>query len=143
MSEQTSEKMSEQPSGKTLSGSIEPGEARLLLAKHEAVALDLRGDVVAETGRPPSATVVVDGDLDDAIERARTEGEDGELPILVFDDDAGRAKEVAEQLRERGIEAAYVKGGWDAWTSEGQPVQPKPDVEFEGPDLSKVPGAGN
>ena len=116
---------------------VEPERARLLIARHEAVSIDLRGEQASETGHAPGAAIVMDGNLDEAIDRSRA-GED--MPVLVFCEDGKLSGQAAQELAERGIDAAPVKGGWDNWVATGQPVQPRRETEFEGPDLSKQPG---
>ena len=121
-----------------LDGPVDPERARELLAKREAAAIDLRGDEIADTGRLPGAVAVLGDELTEAADRARHGNED--LPILVLCEDGDRSAEAAEKLKSEGYEAAPIEGGWENWTSSGQPTQPKTEVEFEGPDLSTAPG---
>lgn len=120
-----------------LEGPIDPDEARLLLAKGEAAAIDLRDAEAMAEGHAPGAVMVLEEDLSAAAEKARA-GKD--IPILVFCDDGERSQAAAAELAEAGIEAAPVDGGWSKWASSGQPIQPSDGPEFEGPDLSSVPG---
>jgi rhodanese-related sulfurtransferase len=115
---------------------VDAERARVLLAGGEVRAIDIRDAEAAGGGHPPGASVVADGDLGEAAESALR---DSDLPLLVFGDDDGRAREAAEQLREQGHEAAAVSGGIEAWVSAGGQLQPGEDEEYEGPTL-KQPG---
>lgn len=116
---------------------VEPEEARQMLGRREAAAIDLRDDEEAAQGHAPGAVVVQGGDLEAAAERARA---GKEIPILVFCAKGNRSKDAAKELSDAGIEAASVKGGWEAWAAADKPVQPGRDTEYDGPDLSKPPG---
>ena len=120
-----------------LDGTIEPEEARLKLAKKEAAVIDLRDPEQVGESRVPGAVWVENDDPVAAAEQARA---DRDLPVLVVGDDEEQCRKAVETLNEADIEAAAIEGGWEAWVSDGQPVQPKEEV-IKGPDLSKVPGS--
>ncbi len=111
---------------------IDGEKARLMLARREARAIDLRPQEEVAEGHAPGAIFAAVDDLETAVERALG---DEKMPLIVFSEDGERAAEVVETLRERGHEAAAVKGGWESWLSDGHPVQPGVDEEYEGPDL--------
>jgi rhodanese-related sulfurtransferase len=61
------------------------------------------------------------------------EDEEAERFILVCDDGA-RSAELATELSGRGVDAAYLDGGMNAWIKEKLPTQPpESDTEYEGP----------
>jgi rhodanese-related sulfurtransferase len=113
---------------------VEPEDARVLLGRGEARAIDLRADEVAAEGHAPGATIVGDRSLAEMVEEMR-EG----TPLLVFCEDGERSVEAAAELREQGVEAAAVEGGWSEWAASGMPMQPRSDDEYEGPKQS-IPG---
>jgi rhodanese-related sulfurtransferase len=115
---------------------LEPDDARVLLGRGEARAIDLRPPEDAAEGHAPGAVVVGDRSLKEAAEEVL---EVDEVPILVFCEDGERSGEAAAQLREQGIEAAAVEGGWNEWVGKGMPTQPRSDDEYEGPKQS-IPG---
>jgi len=120
-----------------LDGPIDPEQARLLLGKAEAAAVDLRDAEAMAQGHAPGAVMVEGDDLAAAAEKAQA-GKD--IPILVFCEDGERSERAAAELNEAGTEAAAVDGGWSKWASTGQPIQPASEDEYSGPDLSKTPG---
>jgi tRNA 2-thiocytidine biosynthesis protein TtcA len=115
---------------------VDPDDARELLGSGSARAIDLRDPDVAAKGHAPGAIIVGEDDPREAVERAR-HGE--EVPVLVFCDDGSRSAEVASELRDAGLEAAAVEGGFRAWSETGLPELPRSDEEYEGPEL-KQPG---
>ena len=116
---------------------VDPDDARLMLAKGEVRSIDVRDvDDIADEGHPPATVVVGDRSPKEAADEV-LRGD--EVPILVFSDGGDRGKEVAAELREAGIEAAAVKGGYGKWVSEGEPTNPRDADEYEGPEL-KQPG---
>lgn len=120
-----------------LDGPVEPEQARVMLGKGEAVAIDLRSPEEISEARAPGAIWVEDDDPVAAAEKARGERE---VPVIVFAEDEESCRNAIERLGEAGIEAAPLEGGWKAWISEDKPVQPKRE-DIKGPDLSKVPGS--
>lgn len=121
-----------------LSGEIEPEQARELMAQGEARVIDIRPADDAAEGHAPGVIVADPDDLGTAIERAEHSGED--VKLLVMSEDGEGAEDVAEKLREEGHDAAVIAGGWKAWESDDQPIQPGQDEEYKGPEL-KQPGA--
>jgi rhodanese-related sulfurtransferase len=112
---------------------VEPDDARVLIGRGDARAIDLRTDEVAAEGHAPGAAIVGDRSLAEVVKETR---EDREVPLLVFCEDGERSGEAAAELREQGIEAAAVEGGWSEWVSAGMPTQPRSDDEYEGPKQS-------
>jgi rhodanese-related sulfurtransferase len=116
---------------------IDAERARTMLAHGEARAIEVGDPEVAAKARIPGAVVVGDRDLREAAEAAVTEKRDA---LLVFGENDEQAAKAAGELREHGLDAASVEGGFEAWTSAGGQVQPRADEEYDGPDL-KQPGA--
>jgi rhodanese-related sulfurtransferase len=130
--------MSEQESGTTdLGEEIDAEEARVMIAKGEARAIDVGDPSAAADARVPGAVVVGDRDLTEIAEEVPDEQRSA---MLVFGDSDEEARKAAGRLRDAGANAAAVKGGLDAWSSAGGQVQPQADEEYEGPKL-KQPGA--
>jgi len=53
--------------------------------------------------------------------------------VVVLCEDGKRSAEVAEDLRQRGYQAAIVKGGMKAWAGDKMPTLPREAEEFHGP----------
>jgi rhodanese-related sulfurtransferase len=47
--------------------------------------------------------------------------------------DGNRSGELADDLRERGFEAATIKRGMKGWTQKGLPTLPREAEEYKGP----------
>jgi histidinol-phosphate aminotransferase len=63
-------------------------------------------------------------DLDDALEQI-----DDDQTVIVACEDGEESAEVADELRERGIDAVSLEGGMEAWRSDDMPMQPSRDPE--------------
>jgi rhodanese-related sulfurtransferase len=119
---------------------VEPGaenklsieKARLEIAGGDAVALDVRDEEDWSKAHVHGAIHVPRERLSSEIE-----GLEPDQRVIVFDDDDKGAREVAEKLRERGIDAVAAEGGIDSWISEDFNVQPTAD-----PDEDTELGAG-
>jgi rhodanese-related sulfurtransferase len=107
---------------------VEPKRARELLASERAQTVDLQDDDDFRAGHVAGAMRADPDDLDRAIEPL-----DEDRPVIVVCADGERSAEVVSDLRERGLQAAAVKGGMKAWAGDGLPIQPREDEEFEGP----------
>jgi len=107
---------------------LEPGRARELIASEGGQVLDLRDDEEWVEVRIAGAVRGSGDDLDSALESL-----DSEHPVLVVCTDGGRSAEVAGDLRERGMQAAALKGGMKGWTGDGLPTLPRETEEFHGP----------
>lgn len=108
---------------------LAPERARELIAREQAQPLDLREDdeEFAEA-HIAGAVRLEDGELDQTVESL-----DKERPVIVICDDGERSSEVAADLRERGYQAANVKGGMKGWTGDSLPTIPRETEEFHGP----------
>lgn len=120
-----------------LDETVDADEARTLIGKGEARSIDLRSQEERENGHPPGSVAVGDRDPKEAADDV-LRGED--LALLVFCADGERSEQVASELRDQDVEAAAVEGGWEGWLSAGEPTLPRPDSEYEGPDLP-TPGS--
>ncbi|HEX2128840.1 MAG TPA: rhodanese-like domain-containing protein [Solirubrobacterales bacterium] len=119
----------------TPEGPLSPEDARVLIGSGDADVVDIRDDADAfAEGHLTGAVHAPGGDsesLPDDLSDDKT---------LVFVCESGeRSAEVAAKLRDEGRKATSVDGGMKSWKSSGMPVQPRDEVEFEGPDL-KAPG---
>ena len=117
---------------------IEPAEARDMLAKGEARAIDLRPIEGLGQTHAPSALFVADEQPAEVAERV-LRGDD--VKLIVFCEDGSESADVAAKLSEGEVDAIAVAGGWRAWVGANMPVQPGEDEEYEGPEL-KQPGTG-
>jgi rhodanese-related sulfurtransferase len=115
-----------------LDESVDPKRARELIARDRVQAVDLRDEDDFASEHIAGAMRAEPDDLDQAGESL-----DEDRPVIVVCADGKRSAEAASDLRDRGFEAAAVKGGMKAWTGDGLPTQPREDEEFEGP---KRPG---
>lgn len=107
---------------------LEPDRARKLIASEGGQVLDLRGDEDFAEDRIAGAVRPENEDLDAAIESL-----DEERPVVVVCEDGKRSAEVADDLRERGYQAAVIKGGMKGWTGDKMPTLPREAEEFHGP----------
>jgi rhodanese-related sulfurtransferase len=107
---------------------LDPQRARELIASEGVQALDLRDQDDFADAHIAGAVRAEGGEIDSALESL-----DQERPVVVVCADGKRSAEVAEDLRERGYQAAVVAGGMKAWTGDGLPVQPRESEEFHGP----------
>lgn len=107
---------------------LEPDRARELIASEGGQILDLRGDEEFAEDRIAGAVRPEGEDIDSALESL-----DEDRPVVVVCEDGNRSSEVAEDLRERGYQAAIVKGGMKGWTGDKMPTLPREAEEFHGP----------
>jgi rhodanese-related sulfurtransferase len=112
-------------------------QAREEIAGGDAQAVDVRDDDAWNDGHPPGAIHIPRDRLESDTDELDSDGR-----VAVFADDDDAAAEAASLLRERGFEAVAVKGGMDAWKSEGFNLQPSPDPDEDAeiePDSSPDP----
>jgi rhodanese-related sulfurtransferase len=107
---------------------LDAKRARELIASEGAQALDLRDEDEFARAHIAGAVRAEDGDVDAALESLSQE-----RPVVVVCGDGKRSAEVAADLRERGFQAAVIKGGMKSWTGDSLPTQPREDEAFEGP----------
>jgi rhodanese-related sulfurtransferase len=107
---------------------LDPKRARELIASEGVQALDLREEDDFADAHIAGAVRADADEIDAAIESL-----DEDRPVVVVCADGERSPEVAADLRERGYQAAVVKGGMKAWTGDDLPVQPREAEEFHGP----------
>jgi rhodanese-related sulfurtransferase len=108
-------------------GTMSPEQAREAIGTAGgARALDLRSEEDWLEGRVPGCVRVEGDELESALEDL----EEGQQVIVVCED-GRRSAEVAEQLRERGLEAASIEGGMEAWRDDKMPMQPSYDPDEE------------
>jgi len=107
---------------------LDPDRARKLIASEGVQALDLRDEDDFGDAHIAGAVRVEGDEIDAALESL-----DKDRPVVVVCADGQRSSDVAANLRERGYQAAVVKGGMKAWTGDSLPVQPREAEEFHGP----------
>jgi rhodanese-related sulfurtransferase len=107
---------------------LEPDRARELIASERGQVLDLRGDEEFAAESIAGAVRPENEDIETALESL-----DDDQPVLVVCEDGKRSAEVAKDLRDRGYQAAAIKGGMKAWTGDKLPVLPRESEEFHGP----------
>jgi rhodanese-related sulfurtransferase len=49
--------------------------------------------------------------------------------VIVACENGKESAEVADELRERGVDAVSLEGGMDAWRSDDMPMQPSRDPD--------------
>jgi thiosulfate sulfurtransferase len=112
-------------------------DARQLVARREAVAVDVRSEEEWIAGHVPGAIHLPDADA----EAGTKQPEEG-ARLMVIADDGKSAAKAAEKLSDQGYDAVAVDGGMDDWTSENFNVQPTedPDEDTElGGELASSP----
>src|SRR3954469_9894687 len=107
---------------------LEPDRAREVIASEGGQVLDLRGEEDFAEDHIAGAVRAEDEDIDAAVESL-----DEDRPVLVVCEDGKRSSDVAEDLRERGYQAAVVKGGMKGWIGDSMPTIPRETEEFHGP----------
>jgi rhodanese-related sulfurtransferase len=108
--------------------SLDPKRARELIAREGAQALDLRDEDEYAEAHIAGSVRADDGELDTAIESLSEE-----QAVVVVCADGKTSPEVAAELRERGFQAAVIKGGMKAWAGDHLPTQPRETEDFKGP----------
>jgi rhodanese-related sulfurtransferase len=106
---------------------LQPKRAREVIAGEGAQVLDLRGDEEWVEARIAGA-VRADEDLDAVVESL-----DEDRPVVVVCQDGKQSEQVADDLRERGFQAATIKRGMKGWTQSKLPTLPREAEEFKGP----------
>jgi rhodanese-related sulfurtransferase len=116
---------------------VDTERARLMLASGEVRAIDIRSAEEFSDYRLPGSTNEPEAGADHLVDEL-----DDEARVLIVCADGTRSAQLAGELRERGLEATSLDGGTEAWKSDRLATQPSPDVEDEGPEAPKLPGAG-
>ena len=101
-------------------------EAREVLGKNEAVAIDLRDEEEWRTGHLPGARRISADELSEV----------DDLPdqkLIIVSEDGKEAAEVAEKLRSDDHDAVALEGGMDEWRSDDLPMQPSRDPDEDSP----------
>jgi rhodanese-related sulfurtransferase len=106
--------------------SLEPDDARKLIASDDATLLDIRGDDDWHEKRVAGAMRASEENLDSTLEEL-----DSDRAVVIVCEDGERSATLAAQIREQGRDAAYIEGGMDAWAKEKLPTQPSPDPDDE------------
>lgn len=107
---------------------LDAKRARELIASEGVQTLDLRDEDDFADAHIAGAVRAERDEIEGALESL-----DQDRPVVVVCADGKRSSDVAADLRERGLQAAVVKGGMKAWTGDGLPVQPREAEEFHGP----------
>jgi rhodanese-related sulfurtransferase len=112
-------------SGKLEAEQLAPEDAREVVATQRGQAVDLRDREEFAQGHIPGAVNVPEEELEERVDELSKD-----LPVIVVCADGDRSGRMVAQLRERGFEAASVKGGMKAWGGGDMPLQPPKDEEF-------------
>jgi rhodanese-related sulfurtransferase len=107
---------------------FEPSRAREVIARDGGQVLDLRDGEEFASAHIAGAIRPEGDDVDSALDSF-----DEDRPLIVVCEDGGRSAEVAESLRDRGYQAAVIKGGMKGWMGDGMPTIPRETEEFHGP----------
>jgi len=118
-------------SGKVAAEELGPEQAREVVATQRGQAVDLRDRDEFAQGHIPGGVNVPEEELEDRLDELSKD-----LPVIVVCADGDRSGHVVGELRERGYEAASVRGGMQAWRGDDMPLQPAEDEEFHGPQRS-------
>ena len=106
---------------------LQPKRAREVIAGEGAQVLDLRDDDEWLEARIAGA-VRAEDDLEGAVEAL-----DEDRPVVVVCANGKRSDEVADDLRERGFQAATIKQGMRGWMRSKLQTLPREAEEFKGP----------
>src|SRR2546427_3090045 len=115
-------------SGKPEAQQLSPEEAREVVATQRGQAVDLRDREEFGRGHIPGAVNVPEEELEERLDQLSKD-----LPVIVVCAEGDRSGRVVAQLRERGYEAAGVKGGMKAWGGDNLPLPPAQGQEFHRP----------
>jgi rhodanese-related sulfurtransferase len=107
---------------------LDAERARELIASDGAQTLDLREEDEFADAHIAGAVRAEQDEVEGALESLSQD-----RPVVVVCADGKRSSEVAADLRERGFEAAVIKGGMKAWASDSLPTLPRETEEFHGP----------
>jgi rhodanese-related sulfurtransferase len=114
---------------------LSPEEARVEIAQGEGGrvgVVDIRPLDEYGEQHVPGSIHCEDADAESLDQRLR-EQEKVERWVVVCAN-GERSRGLAQELSERGVEAAYLEGGMEQWAQDKQPVQPPAsDTEYEGP----------
>lgn len=113
---------------------IDAEEARVLVAGGRAKVIDIRSEEEFAEERIVGSTHCEAEDIRDCFDA------DHRGAALIVCADGARSAEVAEELRDDGVDATSLDGGFASWTGDHLPTAPNPDEEYEGPSV-KIPGA--
>jgi rhodanese-related sulfurtransferase len=107
-------------------------QARELVAGGDATVIDISTDEEwSRIGNIAGALRVSEDDVESRLDEVRED-----TRVLVVCGDGERSAKVAEQLRERDLDAISIDGGMLAWEDERLPLQPSED-----PALPSDPGS--
>ena len=107
---------------------IDPEQARRMVASGEAQALDLRGDDAWRESHVPGA---VRAEANDVESHADELDRGGAVVVIAEDEDSGR--KAAEALSGRDLDVAVLEGGMDAWSDEDFKTEPSVDPDEDAP----------
>jgi rhodanese-related sulfurtransferase len=118
---------------------VEVEDARMAIAKREALVIDVRDADDFATERI-FGSIHADADAESITEAIGAQDDDGPDTVLLVCGDGSRSAELADELRDGDRAVSSLEGGFGAWTGEHLPTAPGRDEEYKGPDV-KVPGA--
>jgi len=107
---------------------LDAERARELIASDGAQTLDLREEDEFADAHIAGAVRAEQDEVEGALESLSQD-----RPVVVVCADGKRSSEVAADLRERGFQAAVIKGGMKAWSGDSLPTLPRETEEFHGP----------
>ena len=105
-------------SGKVEAEELAPEQAREVVATQRGQAVDLRDREEFAQGHIPGGVNVPEEEFEDRLDELSKD-----LPVIVVCADGDRSGQVVGELRERGYEAASVRGGMQAWRTAGLPTE--------------------
>jgi sulfur-carrier protein adenylyltransferase/sulfurtransferase len=103
---------------------LEPEQARELIASNEVEVLDIRPEEQWHDKRVPGSRRVEETELEAALEEL-----DEDRGLLIVCEDGEQSAGIAAKLRERGREAGCIEGGINAWEKERLAMQPSSDAD--------------
>jgi thioredoxin 1 len=101
-------------------GEMEPKELAALLQARRALAVDIRDSSSYGRFRVPGAANIPAAEIPDRLSELRSR--DGRIRVI-YSRSEDEARELVSTLLSRGIQVAYLKGGFLNWEAEGLEVE--------------------
>lgn len=111
---------------------VTPEEAAAAVAERDALLLDIRAEGQrAQDGTVPQARFVarnvLEWRLDPACEHRDPDLATYERPVILMCNEGYQSSLAAATLRELGVDATDMVGGFQAWRDAGLPTAPEPE----------------
>jgi rhodanese-related sulfurtransferase len=110
---------------------ISPADARAMLERGEAVAVDVRDSAeIRKSGKVPGALAIARGMIEFKADPESPYHEPAlakDKPVIVYCASGGRSALAGRTLKDFGYETVFNLGGFSGWAEAGNPVEPVQD----------------